>query len=118
MQSTTTIATEIGVIAGVAYKVYKAKPEERKDMARTALSTSTTLTSTSLAGEFINSNQVDKIHEKYSSAYMSSRTEEELAGALQKLDYLDSLSEEELVELLKQSSLLAKEEEQTDIKTI
>ncbi len=118
MQSTTTLITEIGVTAGVAGSFYKETPDNRRKMARGLITGGLITSSTIVAGEGMNQKKIDQIYEKYSSSYMASRTDEELQASMRKLEFLDSLSDEELSSYLEQANLLAKSEEDTSVKTI
>ena len=80
--------------------------ESRNSFCKSTLVT----TASVVAGTLISEYEIDKIYEKYSSAYMESTTNEELNAAKQKVDryiaYLDSLSDEELANLLEEKNQL------------
>ena len=78
---------------------------------------STAVSSSLLYGaDTYNDYQIEKIYEKYSSSYIDSMSDEELAHAAERLD---SMSEEELTQALEDANLLtAESNENNTTKTI
>ena len=108
-----TVWVGLSSLGTATYKFVKAKPAERKEMGKDALVTTATASVTSTIGDTINGIQVDHIYDKYSSAYMESRSDAELSDAYKRLEYLDSLSDDELAVVLQQKHQLQEEDSQS-----
>ena len=86
---TTTLITGAGALTttGVTSFDFKEKKVKKENL-KPAIGTTVASTATAIAGESLNHMTMEKIHEKYSSAYVESMSDEQLAAALEQMDLL------------------------------
>ena len=87
----TTMITGAVAITGSAISLYDRKNKKiDKDKAKNLALTSVALTATTIAADSIQAHTREQIHERYSSAYVQSMSDEELEQALIKMDLLEA----------------------------
>lgn len=100
--NTTTIITGVGAVGAAGALLIDWKEKKiNKDNAQLLALTSASLTAASIGAATLNNAGVEKIHQKYSSAYVESMTDEQLEEALIQMNLLlpaeDSQIEEKII---------------------
>ncbi len=99
--NTTTLITGSGAVTATGLSMYDFKTKKvKKDNVKFAIGASVSTTAVAIAGESLNHRTMDQIHEKYSSSYVESMSDEQLAAALEKMDLLLPENEETGVKTL------------------
>ena len=87
----TTMVTGALAVTGTGLSLYDVKEKKfRKDNAESMVTTTIATAATAAIGASLNAHTMNEIHEKYSSAYVESMSDEELEQALIKMDLLEA----------------------------
>ena len=87
--NTITLTTEIGAAAGTTLFLYDPKTHKLRDEnAKNVVYTTIATGATALAANTIYQKRIDEIHEQYTTSYVDSMDDEQLAKALEQMDLL------------------------------
>lgn len=106
MSTLTTIISSLGAGTSTALGTLDDNGQIDKEKRNSTLISSAVSSSLLYGADTYNTHQVEKIYEKYSTSFIDSMSNEELARAAERLD---SMSEEELTQTLEKANLLAAE---------
>jgi len=116
MSTLTTILSSLGTGVSTTLGTLDDNGEIDKQKRNSALISTAVSSSLLYGANALNNYQVEKIYEKYSSSYIDSMSDEELAKAAERLD---AMSEEKLAQALEKANLLTAEStENNQTKTI
>lgn len=94
MNTTTTILSGLAGAVGVTSTTLNEDGSVNREKRNAILATATSTVAVTLGGDILNKQSKEKVHEKYSQAYVKSMSDDELIKALQDFDLLDKSSEE------------------------